>query len=192
MRIAGRMVKGRQFPQFTGQVLERDRQLVCALPVGSQHVDARTGGLLISRFLFLASSATAASCSATAIPACKQVARRGRAGNAVTLGFCWAHWRGRFYEIAKAGSRSPRRCCGGSLSLTRSKRRSAAGAPRRVSRCARPKASRSVAALKAWLQVQFARASAKSAIAIAIRYGVNHWEGLERFAPGIPEVQVAG
>ena len=36
--------------------------------------------------------------------ACKQVARRGRAGNAVTLGFCWAHWRGRFYEIAKAGS----------------------------------------------------------------------------------------
>src|SRR6202011_3508912 len=34
----------------------------------------------------------------------KQVARRGRAGNAVTLAFCWAHWRRRFYEIAKAGS----------------------------------------------------------------------------------------
>jgi hypothetical protein len=52
MRIAGRMVKGRQFPRFTSQVLERDRQLVCALPVRSQHVDARTGGLLINRFLF--------------------------------------------------------------------------------------------------------------------------------------------
>jgi transposase len=31
------------------------------------------------------------------------------------------------------------------------------------------------------LQTQLARASAKSAIAVAIRYGLNHWEGLERF-----------
>ena len=38
-----------------------------------------------------------------------------------------------------------------------------------------------VAALKVWLQAQLARASAKSAIAVAIRYGLNHWEGLERF-----------
>jgi len=38
-----------------------------------------------------------------------------------------------------------------------------------------------VADLKAWLQTQLARASAKSAIAVAIRYGLNHWEGLERF-----------
>ena len=52
MRIAVRTVKGRQFPRFTGQVLERDRQLVFALPVRSQHVDARTSGLLMSRFLF--------------------------------------------------------------------------------------------------------------------------------------------
>jgi hypothetical protein len=58
MRIAVRTVKGRQFPRFTGQVLERDRQLVCALPVRSQHVDARSGGLLINRFLFLAMAGT--------------------------------------------------------------------------------------------------------------------------------------
>jgi len=38
-----------------------------------------------------------------------------------------------------------------------------------------------VTELKTWLQEQLARASAKSAIAIAIRYGFNHWEGLERF-----------
>ena len=38
-----------------------------------------------------------------------------------------------------------------------------------------------VAELKSWLQVQLARASAKSAIALAIRYGLNHWEGLVRF-----------
>jgi len=35
--------------------------------------------------------------------------------------------------------------------------------------------------LKTWLAAQLARASAKSAIAVAIRYGFNHWEGLERF-----------
>jgi transposase len=35
--------------------------------------------------------------------------------------------------------------------------------------------------LKSWLQAQLARASAKSAIAGAIRYGFNHWDGLERF-----------
>jgi hypothetical protein len=35
--------------------------------------------------------------------------------------------------------------------------------------------------LKSWLQAQLARASAKSAIAGAIRYGLNHWDGLERF-----------
>jgi hypothetical protein len=33
----------------------------------------------------------------------KQLAKRGRAGNAVILAFCWAHWRRRFYEIAKGG-----------------------------------------------------------------------------------------
>jgi transposase len=38
-----------------------------------------------------------------------------------------------------------------------------------------------VSDLKTWLQEQLARASAKSAIAGAIRYGLNHWEGLERF-----------
>ena len=35
--------------------------------------------------------------------------------------------------------------------------------------------------LKTWLAVQLARASAKSAIAVAIRYGLNHWDGLTRF-----------
>ncbi len=34
----------------------------------------------------------------------KQVAHRGRTGNAVILAFCWSHWRRRFYEIARAGS----------------------------------------------------------------------------------------
>ena len=39
----------------------------------------------------------------------KQLAHRGRAGNAVILAFCWAHWRRRFYEIAKGGASADRR-----------------------------------------------------------------------------------
>ena len=36
-------------------------------------------------------------------------------------------------------------------------------------------------ALKAWLEQQLARVSGKSPIAEAIRYGLNHWDGLTRF-----------
>ena len=80
MRIAGRMVKGRQFPQFTGQVLERDRQLVCAPPVGLQHVDgpyrwAADQPVSVSG---LAGYRGIVQCDGYA--AYKQVARRGRAG----------------------------------------------------------------------------------------------------------------
>ena len=36
-------------------------------------------------------------------------------------------------------------------------------------------------ALKTWLEQQLARVSAKSLIAEAIRYALNHWDGLTRF-----------
>jgi transposase len=38
-----------------------------------------------------------------------------------------------------------------------------------------------VAALKAWLEHQLGRVSAKTPIAEEIRYGLNHWDGLTRF-----------
>jgi transposase len=38
-----------------------------------------------------------------------------------------------------------------------------------------------VLAFKSWLEEQLARVSAKSVIAEAIRYGLNHWDGLIRF-----------
>ena len=38
-----------------------------------------------------------------------------------------------------------------------------------------------VLALKDWFEQQLARVSAKSVIAEAIRYGLNHWDGLTRF-----------
>ena len=112
----------------------------------------------------------------------KQVAHRGRAGNAVILAFCWAHWRRRFYEIAKAGSapiaeEALRRIAG--LYKIEAQIRGNSAAERRAVRQAESKPI--VEDLKTWLAVQLARASAKSAIAVAIRYGLNHWEGLTRF-----------
>jgi transposase len=38
-----------------------------------------------------------------------------------------------------------------------------------------------VVALKAWLEHQLTRVSAKATIADEIRYGLNHWDGLTRF-----------
>jgi len=112
----------------------------------------------------------------------KQVARRGRAGNAVILAFCWSHWRRRFYEIAKAGSapiaeEALRRIAEIYRIETRIRGKSAE--ERRAVRQA--ESGKLVADLKTWLQEQLARASVKSAIAVAIRYGLNHWNGLERF-----------
>jgi transposase len=100
----------------------------------------------------------------------------------VILAFCWSHWRRRFYEIAKAGSapiaeETLRRIA--ELFKIEAQIRGRSAAERRAVRQAESK--KLVADLKAWLQTQLARASAKSAIAVAIRYGLNHWEGLERF-----------
>jgi transposase len=112
----------------------------------------------------------------------KQVAHRGRAGNAVILAFCWAHWRRRFYEIAKAGSapiaeEALRRIAG--LYTIEAQIRGKSGDERHAVRQVESKPL--LENLKTWLQAQLARASAKSAIAVAIRYGLNHWDGLERF-----------
>jgi hypothetical protein len=112
----------------------------------------------------------------------KQVAHRGRAGNAVILAFCWAHWRRRFYEIAKGGGapiaeEALRRIA--ALYTIEAQIRGNSAAERRAVRQAESKPV--VEALKTWLAAQLARASAKSAIAVAIRYGFNHWEGLSCF-----------
>jgi len=112
----------------------------------------------------------------------KQLANRGRAGNAVVLAFCWAHWRRRFYEIAKGGGapiaeEALRRIAG--LYQIEAQIRGNSAEERRAVRQVESKSV--VEDLKTWLAAQLVRASAKSAIAVAIRYGFNHWEGLSCF-----------
>ena len=112
----------------------------------------------------------------------KQLVGRRHAGNSVTLAFCWAHWRRRFYEIAKKGSapiasEALQRIA--ALYAIEADIRGQSAEVRRSVRQAKSKPR--VEALRTWLEVELARVSAKSVIASAIRYGFNHWDGLVRF-----------
>ena len=105
-----------------------------------------------------------------------------RAGGPLTLAFCWAHFRRRFYDIAKGGnapmaSEALERI--GKLYEIEAEIRGRASDERRAERQARSKPL--VEKLKEWLEKQLAGVSKGSAIADAIRYGLNHWEGLVRF-----------
>jgi transposase len=112
----------------------------------------------------------------------KQLADSRRAGGPVTLAFCWAHWRRRFYEIAKAGpapiaSEALERIA--ALYAIETTIRGRSAEDRVAVRQAQSKPL--VEALKAWLEGELVRVSGKSVIANAIRYGLKHWDGLVRF-----------
>jgi transposase len=112
----------------------------------------------------------------------EQLADPARKGGAVILAFCWAHWRRQFYEIAKKGpapiaEETLRRIA--ALYAIEARIRGRSAEERRAVRQAESKPL--VEDLRTWLEAQLARASGKSAIATAIRYGLRRWEGLNRF-----------
>ncbi|MFQ3664640.1 MAG: IS66 family transposase [Sphingomonadaceae bacterium] len=106
------------------------------------------------------------------------LARRGD----VTLAFCWAHVRRRFYELAKAGA-SP----AATEVLTRIARLYAAedsvrGSSPEARLAARHEHSRPIVHdLRQFLEAKLAQASRKSALAEAIRYALTRWDGLVQF-----------
>ena len=112
----------------------------------------------------------------------KQLADGRRSSGPATLAFCWAHWRRRFYEIAKAGPAPiaqealPRIAA---LYAIEKRIRGHSAEERVAVRQAESKPL--VDALKSWLESELRRVSGKSVIAVAIRYGLNHWDGLVRF-----------
>jgi len=103
-------------------------------------------------------------------------------GEAITLAFCWAHLRRRFFDIAKGGdapiaSEALERIA--ALYAIEKTIRGVSADERCRVRQAESKPL--VVALKTWLEHQLARVSAKASIAEEIRYGLNHWDGLVRF-----------
>jgi transposase len=102
--------------------------------------------------------------------------------NRIQLAFCWAHLRRRFNDIAKKGN-APL----ASQALVRIAEfyrieemvRGRSADERRAAR--QEKSKPQVMAFRDWLETQLSNVSAKSPIAEAIRYGLNHWDGLTRF-----------
>lgn len=112
----------------------------------------------------------------------KQIADPRRQGGEITLAFCWAHLRRYFYDIAKGGnapiaSEALQRIA--ALYAIEAAIRGRCAEARRAARQAESKPL--VAALKTWFEAQLGRVSGKSEIAKAFRYGLNHWDGLERY-----------
>ncbi len=110
------------------------------------------------------------------------LADANRSGGAVTLAFCWSHFRRQFYDIAKGGNapianEALDRL--GALYGIETEIRGRPAADRRLVRQAQTLPL--IDDLKTWLGKQLAKVPRGAPIAEAIRYGVNHWDGLCRF-----------
>jgi transposase len=103
-------------------------------------------------------------------------------GNAVTLAFCWAHVRRRFYELANAGSApiaSEALARIAELYRVEADIRGQSAEARRVAR--REKSKPVLDALEPWLRDKLLTISQKTKLAEAIRYALSRWDGLCRF-----------
>src|SRR5271157_3453065 len=112
----------------------------------------------------------------------KNIADAAYLGEAITLAFCWAHLRRKFFDIAKGGSAPIASEALERIAALYAIEKTIRGRSADERRTVRQEKSKPlVLALKTWLDDQLARVSAKSVIAEAIRYGLNHWDGLVRF-----------
>jgi transposase len=111
----------------------------------------------------------------------KTIANAAR-DEAITLAFCWAHLRRRFFDIVQGGpapiaSEALERIAA-LYAIEKTIRGRSAGERRAVRQ---EKSKPLVLALKVWLEQQLTRVSGKATIAEDIRYALNHWDGLARF-----------
>ena len=111
----------------------------------------------------------------------KKLAGPKSAETSVTLAFCWSHVRRGFYELAKSkapiATETLRRIA--ALYEIEARVRGKSAADRLAVRQAESKPL--VTELRIWFEAQIAKLPARSPTADAIRYALNHWNGLERF-----------
>jgi hypothetical protein len=100
----------------------------------------------------------------------------------ITLAFCWTHLRRKFYDIAKAGDAPIASEALDHIAALYAIEKDISGKSARERSIARHEQSKPlVLAFHNWLEQSLAKVSARSPIAEAIRYGLNHWNGLARF-----------
>jgi transposase len=111
-----------------------------------------------------------------------QFANPAREGGALTLAFCWSHVRRKFYEIYVGGNAPIATEALARIRQLYQIEASIRGRPPEVRQAERQEKSKPlIEALKAWLEVSLGKVSQTGKLAEAIRYALNHWDGLLRF-----------
>jgi transposase len=99
----------------------------------------------------------------------------------VTLAFCWSHVRRGFYDLAKSkapiATEALKRIA--ALYEIEARIRGKSAADRLLVRQAESKPL--VTDLRVWFEAQLAKLPARGPLAEAIRYALNHWDGLQRY-----------
>jgi transposase len=100
----------------------------------------------------------------------------------VTLALCWAHWRRLFFDLAKSppapiATEALKRIA--ELYEIEAEIRGKSAKERQAAR--QEKTKPLVEALRTWVETTLARLPGGATVAQALRYGLNHWDGLVRF-----------
>jgi len=112
----------------------------------------------------------------------KQLANSNREGGPVTLAYCWSHLRRKFYEIHVGGHATIATEALARIKLLYAIEADIRGQPPEARQAARQERSKPVVeAMKTWFEATLPTVSGASKIAEAIRYGLNHWDGLLRY-----------
>jgi transposase len=114
-------------------------------------------------------------------PAYKKFAGSKSAETSVTLAFCWSHVRRGFYDLAKAKAPIAMEALQRIAALyeIEARVRGKSANDRLAVRQADSKPL--VTQLRIWFEAQSAKLPARGPTAEAIRYALNHWDGLARF-----------
>ena len=112
----------------------------------------------------------------------KKLAAPARPGGPVTLVYCWSHLRRQFYEVYVGGNAPIATEALARIKMLYDIEAEIRGLPPGVRRAIRQERSKPVIeAMKPWFEASLAKVSKGSKLAKALRYGLNHWDGLCRF-----------